>query len=357
MKLSALFREAGRNIVTGTTRFALLGILSAVVFASLVLLDALTTSGLVASAERFRSSGAATEILVAEGRVDGAACEALAGVPGVTASGALRSSARKITIATLPDAPVPAHEVSPGFSAVVSDRAGSPSGVLLPRELADMIRAGLGDEVATDAGPMRVAEVFDYPSDGRRPGFGYAILSVGSALGSYDECWATAWPQLPNLRTLLLATMSPSAGDGADKPQIMQLNSSQGASFEGNASFTDRLTRAAAPAAAVIAAGIGFAGVRMRRLQHTSALHAGLRKGDLLALGLLEAGGWAAAAGVIGVGAAAVGASMVERGDQFAVFASLVGIPLAGVAGALIGTAVAAAAMSEKHLFRYFKDR
>ncbi|MGH1524516.1 hypothetical protein ACRAWC_10935 [Leifsonia sp. L25] len=357
MKLSALFREAGRNIATGTTRFALFSVLSAAVFASLVLLDAMTTAGLVASAERFRSSGAATEVLVADGHVDGAACEALTDVPGVMASGALRSTSRKIAIATLPDAPAPAHEVSPGFAALVSDRRGSPGGVLVPDELADMIGARPGDEVATDAGPMRVAEVYGWPSDGRRAGFGYAVLSVTNAPGSFDECWATAWPQLPNLRALLLATRSPADDASEDKPQVMQLNPTYGASFEGNASFADRLTRAAAPAAALIAAGIGFAGVRMRRLQHTSALHAGLAKGDLVALGLLEAGAWSGAAGAIGVGVAAVGASMVERGDELAVFPSLVVVPLAGVAGALVGVIVATAAMSEKHLFRYFKDR
>ena len=355
MKLAGLCREAGRNIASGTTRFALLSVVLTVVFAALILLDAMTTSGLITSAERFRSSGAATEILVADGRVDAAACEALSSVPGVTASGALRPAARKTTVATVPDAPVPTYEVSPGFVAVVSDERGSASGVLIPDELSEMIGVRPGAAIATDGGPMRVASVYDYPSDGRRAGFGYAILTLSTAAGLYDECWATAWPQHPNLRALLLATMSPP--EGSDKPQVMQLNPSFGASFEGSASFAERLTRFAAPAGAVLAAVIGFAAVRMRRLQHTSALHAGVSKVDLLALVLLEAGAWSGAAGALGVGLAASAASMAERVDQLAVFQYVVVVPLAGVAGVLLGTLVAAAGMSEKHLFRYFKDR
>lgn len=357
MKLASLCREAGRNIASGTTRFALLSVVLTIVFAAVILLDALTTSGLIASAERFRSSGAATEILVADGRVDAAACEALSSVPGVTASGALRPAARKTTVATVPDAPIPTYEVSPGFAAVVSDGTGPASGVLVPDELAEIIGVRPGAEIATDEGPMRVESIYDYPSDGRRAGFGYAILMVSTASGSYDECWATAWPQHPNLRTLLLATMSPLDGAESDKPQVTQLNPSFGASFEGSASFAERLTRFAAPTGAMLAAVIGFAAVRMRRLQHTSALHAGVSKLDLAALALLEAGAWSGAAGALGVGLAALAASMVERVDQLAVFQSVVVVPLAGVAGVLLGTLAAAAGMSEKHLFRYFKDR
>ena len=357
MKLHSLCREAGRNIATGTSRFVLFSVLLTVVIASLTLLDAMTVSGLIASAERFRSSGGATEILVADGRVDGVACEALSTVPGVAASGALRPAARKITVATIPDAPVPAFDVSPGFGELVAGPTGSPSGVLLSDELAETIDAAPGSVVATDAGPMRVASVYDYPSDGRRAGFGYAILAVTNEPRAYDECWATAWPQIPNLRALLLATMLPSDGARDDKPQVMQLNSSYGALFEGSASFADRLTRVATPATAVIALGLGFVSVRSRRLQHASALHAGVARADLHALNLLEGSAWSGSAGAIGVGFVAVVTSTIGHGSERAVFESLVGVPLAGVAGALIGVVVATATMGEKHLFRYFKDR
>ncbi|WP_434316149.1 hypothetical protein [Leifsonia sp. P73] len=357
MRFSSLCREAGRNIATGTARFALLSVLLGVALGSLVFIDGMTTSGLIAAAERFRSSGAATETLVAEGRVDGEACEALSRLPGVTAAGALRSSASKITIATLPDAPVPLHEVSPGFVGILTDRMGLPGGVLVPDELAETLGVSAGEVVASDAGPMPIAAVYDYPSDGRRAGFGYAILAVTNQARTYDECWAQAWPQLPNLRSLLLATVIPSDGADERKPQVSQLNSSLGALFEGSAAFADRMTRLATPTAAAIAAGLGLVSVRSRRLQQASALHAGVTRSDLFALNLLEGGAWAGSAGAIGMGIVVAVAATIAPGDHVAVFQSLASIPLAGVAGALVGVAMGTAAMSERQLFRYFKDR
>ena len=357
MRFSSLCREAGRNIATGTARFALLSALLGVALGSLVLIDGMTTSGLIASAERFRSSGAATETLVAEGRVDAEACEALSRLPGVAASGALRSAASKLTIATLPDAPVPLYEVSPGFVGILTDGAELPGGVLVPDELAETLGVSAGDVVASDAGPMPIAAIYAYPSDGRRAGFGYAVLTSTNHAGAYDECWAQAWPQLPNLRTLLLATVIPSDGADERKPQVSQLNSSLGALFEGSAAFAERLTRVATPAAATIAAGLGLVSVRSRRLQQASALHAGVARSDLFALNLLEGGAWAASAGAIGMGIVVAVAATVGPGDRVAVFQSLAAVPLAGVAGALVGVAVGTAAMSERQLFRYFKDR
>lgn len=357
MRFCSLCREAGRNIATGTARFAVLSALLGVALGALVFIDGMTTSGLIASAERFRSSGAATETLVAEGSVDGEACEAVSKLPGVTASGALRASASKITIATLPDAPVPLYEVSPGFAGIVTDRTDLPGGVLAPAELAETLGVSAGDVVASDAGPMPIAAVYDYPSDGRRAGFGYAILAVTNQAGEYDECWAQAWPQLPNLRALLLAAVIPSDGADERKPQVSQLNSSLGALFEGSAAFAERLTRLATPAAAAVAAGLGLVSVRSRRLQHVSALHAGVTRIDLFALNLLEGGAWAASAGAIGMGIVVAVAATVGPDDRVAVFQSLAGIPLAGVAGALVGVAVGTGVMSERQLFRYFKDR
>ncbi|MBO1740682.1 hypothetical protein [Leifsonia sp. TF02-11] len=360
MKFVSLLREAGRDIMSGTARFTLFSQVLILLIGGLVFVDALATARLVASAEAFRASGAATEILVAEGLVDGAACEALAGLPGVAASGALRSSERKIVIATIPDAPIPTYEISPAFAAVVSDPDSDPGtgeGILIPEDLARTVGVVAGESVVTDSGSVQIASVYRYPSDGRRAGFGYAILTPTNSTRPFDECWATAWPQIPNLRSLLLASMLPSTGTSSEKPTVAQLNSALGASFDGNAAFAGRLTRFATPLSATIALCLGFVSVRIRRLQQTSALHAGVSRGDLLALNLLEGGAWSAPAAVIGVALASVAAWMIGRDDQLALFEMFAGIPLAGMAGALIGVAVGSMTMSEKQLFRYFKDR
>lgn len=357
MKLTNLLREALRNTVTGTSRFALFGILLAVVISGLALADSMSISRLTASAELFRSSGAATEVLVAEGRVDGSACEALADVPGVTHSGAVKSSDRRVTVATLPDAPVPEYEVSTGFAGVLSGAEVSSPGVLIPDDLAVTLGVAAGARVVTDAGPMTIASVYNYPADGRRAGLGYAVLAPTQASRLFDECWVTTWPQMPNVRSLLLATVVPNAGVNVDKPSVTQLNTSLGASFNGNASFRDRLTKAATPSAFAIAVGLGFVSVRMRRLELTSALHAGVVKSDLLALNLLEAATWAGAAGAIGVGLVCATIWGSPHEEQSALLQATVGVPLAGVAGALLGVVVASVTLSEKNLLRYFKDR
>jgi hypothetical protein len=204
---------------------------------------------------------------------------------------------------------------------------------------------------------LRVASVFHYPADGRRPGLGHAILTVTNTTESFDECWATAWPQVPNLRSLLLATVRPDDRMNSDKPQVSQLNSSVGTTFAGASSFIERLTRAATPAAAVIALVLGFVSVRVRRLQHASALHAGVAKSDLIAMNLLEAGAWSIAAGLIGIGCACVSSWAVPTDEQFAVFVSLAGVPLAGTMGVFVGVIAGTATAREKQVFRYFKDR
>ncbi|WP_295118258.1 hypothetical protein [uncultured Leifsonia sp.] len=357
MKLSTLLRETIRNTVTGTSRFVLNTILLGAVVTALALVDQMSITRLLAEAEAFRSSGAATEVLVAEDRVDGPACEALADAPGVAHAGAVKASASRVTVAALPEAPVPLYEVSPGFAAILTGADVSSRGVLIPDDLAQSLGASAGAQVTTDSGPMTIASVYGYPSDGRRPGFGYAILSPTQASRTFDECWVTAWPQVPNLRSLLLTAVLTADKASSTKPSVIQLNSSLGGSFDGFASFRERLTRAATPSSFVVAIGLGFVSVRMRRLELTSALHAGVAKSDLLALNLLEASAWAGAAGALAVGVVSAAAWAGSHGDQSAVFESTVGVPLAGVAGALLGVVIASSSISERRLLRYFKDR
>ncbi len=357
MRLRAVLREVGRDIASGTARFGTFGALLALVVGALVLTDAATVAQQVSAAETFRSAGAATEVLTAEGRVDPAACDALADVPGVAAAGALRSAGGKVRISALPDAPVPAYDVSPGFARVLGSEDAGRSGVLLARELADALGASAGDTVATERGAVPIASVFDYPADGRRPGFGYAVLSVMSDRGPFDECWTSAWPQLTNLRGLLLTTLAPGGGGGDERPQVAQLNASLGSTFTGNAAFLSRPTGLATPAAAAIGAALGFLSVRLRRLQLASALHAGIARTDVLAIHLLETASWAIAATAIGLGTAAATTQLVPGADQRALLLTVAGIPLAAAAGVLVGAAAAGLTASERQLFRYFKDR
>lgn len=224
-------------------------------------------------------------------------------------------------------------------------------------DVADSIGATPGDVVATDRGPLSIGSTYDYPADGRRPGFGYALLAVSTDRSSFDECWVTAFPEVPNLRALLFTTMQ--AGEPAfnDKPQLSQLNQSLGASFDGYTAFGSRITRAAAPVALFISMLIGYIAVRVRRLQLASALHAGLDRTDVTALCLLETVAWAVAAAAITVAVATFTTSWAPATNAQLFASALVAIPLAGSAGAVLGSLVAAITTRERHLFVYFKDR
>ncbi|UAJ78693.1 hypothetical protein IT072_15860 [Leifsonia sp. ZF2019] len=356
MRLGAILREAARDIATGTTRFAGFSILLAIAISGLVSADGIAIARQIAEAEDFREAGGSTQILTAEGRIDPAQCERLGDLPDVVASGALRSDADKVRVSVLPNAPVPSFEVSPGFADVLSARSGNRSGTLISRDLALDVGAQVGESIATDRGSMTVASTFAYPSDGRRPGLGYAVLSITADPGGFDECWVTAWPQLTNVRALLFGTMTPGS-DPASKPQISQLNTSHGLSVAGEAGFLGRLTRAAVPVAAMVGVGLGFVSVRLRRLQLASALHAGVRRVDLISTQLLQALAWASSAAVIGLALAGVTASFVPGEDQGAVFEAVSGIPLAAAVGAVGGAFVATLSAREKQLYRYFAER
>lgn len=357
MRLRALLREAYRDTVGGTARFATFGLTLLLVLAGLAVADAAAVEQQVVAAQEFRASGAATRIIAAEGRIDPAACEVLTTVPGVSAAGAIRASGEPIVVRSLPGAPVPAYEVSPGFARVVAPDADVAAGALLSKDLADDLDAPAGTTVLTDRGEMRIGAAFDYPTDGRRAGLGYAVLAATPERTAFDECWVSAWPEIANIRALLLGTLRADGGGQEEPPQLVQLNASLGEEFGGGTTFLDRPTRAAVPVAALVALGLGYLSVRLRRLQLASALHAGVTRADAVAIQLLEAAAWAGTACVIGAGFAAVAAVALTGGESLAVFRALAGIPLAGFAGALSGAAIAAVEAREKQLLRFFKER
>lgn len=357
MRLTALLREAGRNIITGTTRFTLFATILTLTLTGFTVADATLIIQQIAAADHYRTAGGATQILTATGRIDPAACADLTQIPGVTAAGALRQSERKVTIATLPDAPVPTYEVTPGFPNVLGATRAVAAGAVASADVAHALGVTPGDILATDRGPLKISSTYNYPADGRRPGFGYALLAVTTDQSPYDECWVTAFPEITNLRALLFTTMQAGEPTSSDKPQLSQLNPSLGASFNGYGAFSSRITGSAAPVALIISTLIGFIAVRIRRLQLASALHAGIPRGDVVAFILLETAGWSAAAAAITVAAATWATSWAPAANASALAQTLVTIPLTGFAGALIGALAATLATQERHLFNYFKDR
>lgn len=357
MRLSALLCESRDNIASGTTRATTFGSVLAAVLSALTIADSVAIAHHVSAAEDFRRAGGATLVVSAQGRVDGAACQELSTLTDVVAAGALRDSTSKVTASALPNAPVPLYEVSSGFASVLSASEPTRAGLILSTDSLRQLGANVGDDLATASGATTVASSYEYPADGRRAGLGYAALAVTDNREPFDECWVSSWPQITNLRVILLATVSPSFAAEADPPTIAQLNSSRGNAFAGPDQFMQRPTRAGTPAAAVIAGLLGFVAVRLRRLQLASMLHAGVRRIDLVVMQLVEGCAWSTPAFLIGVGTAAAMTRFVIPGEDHAQFVLALGISLAGFAGALIGVIMGALSARERHLFQYFKDR
>lgn len=355
MRRREIAREAWRNVASGTTRVVLGALALATLCGVLAWLDVRTARAVVDDAQRFRDAGGAVWVLAAPGLVDGAACETLGQVPGVQAAGALREGPRH-RVPALPQQPVSGLEVSPGFAGVlgVDARAG---GVLLPTELAARLGAVPGGGVALDGTEAPVAGVYRYPDDGRRPGLGYAVLSPSPADAGYDECWASTWPQSPEVRGLLLATLSGPVPPGPQQPTVVQLNTTLGASFDAAGRFAGRPTAWAPWAALLGGFALGACSVLLRRLELASHQHAGVGRDALTTQHLLEAGAWVALTWLLDVAvvtAAVLGLPLADAGPLF-----LLGVlpAFAGGIGALLGSLVGVAATPERVLFSAFKMR
>jgi hypothetical protein len=355
--LFAIFREVWRDIVTGTARFSVLTITLAALSTVLVLADVMAVAEDLRDGERYRSSGASILTVVAPGKISGPMCESYAAVAGVQAAGAMRQSPHKLRFTVIAGAPVPTFEVSDRFAEMLTGGAEVTRGVAMSSELARTLGARVGDTAATSDGAVTIGSTFEYPSDGRRPGFGYAVFTAAAEGTTFDECWIQSWPSAKNLRALMLGVVTPGEFDAAHPPTISQLNSSLGEDFDGYHRYLARSTRSAEPIAFLAALILGFVAQRTRRLHFASALHSGVRRVDVVSIALLEAAAWSAA------GAAASGAVLVAiaRGaalvDRWPVFLSEVGTPLAAMVGGVAGSVLAALLTREKQLFRYFKDR
>lgn len=355
MRPSAILSEAWRNLATGTSRAAVFALGLAAVCGALAVADARNIVALEQRAAEFVASGASVRVLSAESGVTGASCDALAGVEGVGGAGALREHPA-LRLDAMPDNPLPAYTVTPGFAEVLGVDAVTAEGVWLSEETARTLEAVPGQNLSTAEGTLTIAGTFPYPDDGRDVRPGYAALVPSADTDPFDECWARVWPTSESTQELLLFAVA------ADSPEDTalttgQLNASLGETFDGAAGFDGRITRFAAPSTVLAGLLLGFVAVRLRRLEFASALHVGQSRRSQLATTLLETGAWSAA-GLVLAGCALVLASHLghlgEPGDVLAVVGP--GL-LAAVPGCLAGAALALALVREEHLFRYFKDR
>ncbi|MDQ4501618.1 hypothetical protein [Sinomonas sp. ASV322] len=356
MLIRECLRESWRNLATGTSRAAFLAVALGLLLAAASFGDATAVGRLDSQAQAYRASGAAIRAASAPHSINPDACEALAAVDGITASGAFRDSA-PLSLDALGGLTIPVFDVTQGLPTVLGASHADVPGAFVSSTLAARWSVEAGDTLSTDRGYLTIAGVFPYTErDGRDPRFANAVLVPTLASGPFDACLAEVWPSTSSRDGLLRGT-----ADGVDgRPggaSISLLNESFGRNWEGSADFEARVTRFAPIAAAILGAVLGAGSTVRRRLEFAAALHSGVRPGHLAVILGAESAMWATLAAAGAFCAIAVAGVVLFRStlDTALVMAGLT--CAAGASAAIMGAVGATVTVRESHLFRHFKNR
>ncbi len=356
MRPSAIWREAWRDLVSGTARAGLGFTCLVAVVAAFAAWETMAVRDAVGRALEYQASGASTVALTASGRIDAATCHQLAELPGVEAAGAIRRAETDIVPAALPLGTVPTYDVTPGFGSLLGAEMAREAGVLLSDEAAALSSAHR-KTLMTTAGTVDVAGTYSWPRDGRRPGYGYAALQLNPASGSYDECWVHAWPMPSDLAGVIQTTLTPAPDVDGEPAVLSQLNTTLGARFTGGESFDARPTRHAPVQAGALGAVIGYAALRARRVQLAGALHDGLSRTPLLVIVGLETCAWVVPATAVTAAAAVIGACTGPPDAATSTIVVSIRVAAPAAVAAFLAALTAALSARERHLVRYVKDR
>lgn len=359
MRFGAVATEAWLNLRSGTSRGVLWAALLTVILVVLTAFEVFSVGQLQAEATAFRAAGGTLLTYTAQGEIDGARCDAISKVPSVVGAGAIRAAPANETAIELPSTTIPTFDVSPtfgGFTALGSPPANQ--GVLISDELAAALHLQRGSTLRLQSGNTRVAGVYGYPQDGRAPGYGYAIMIPTDTEQAFDQCWVESWPTNTTIEGLLTAVLTQNSASGTGPtPVLAQLNSSLGQRFDGSELFANRLSRFAPLVAVLAGVLLGLTSIRLRRLELSSARHAGVSARAMIVQTFIETLAWVVVSMCILLAASTIAAATSQLGPAGLVEAVAAHVYLLGGAGALVGAIAATAATSPAQLFRYFKER
>jgi len=293
------------------------------------------------------AAGASILTLSANKHIDGAACAALSTISGVTASGAIRAKTDPVVALALPSSTVPVWEVTQGFPEILGIKLSADTGVVISDQLAETLQLASGDILKMSESTTGI--------DGRRPGYGYGILAPVPNNDPFDECWAEVWPMSQDTRSLLYSTLIPGEVENA---QIVyaQLNTTLGAVFD-NTRFSDRITKYCAIIGGIFGLALSYLAVRIRKVEHASALHAGLDKTSLPLLTMIEMFSWLLATVILSASLTIIFTATTHSNNTMSLYllaAKIVGLTTLGV---YCGTLIAISLAKENQLFRHLKNR
>ena len=355
MRIGEALREAGRDIRTGAGRSVLFAVLFSVCAGGLALAAGLGQAQVIRSAQAYVSAGAATYVMKADDRIDGRACDALATHASVQAAGALRERERPLVPSALPQTPITSFETSAGFADVL-DSGGQrrEAGIDVSTDVAEVLGIRPGDRLSTGTGEATVSRVFRYPDDGRDSLLAFAavgIVPLGEA--PFDACWATIWPQDEEAVAALGRSVLSGSGRADEATTLMQLNQTKGTRF----AEVDFLGQAAANGlTAGTAVALGVLYVLRRRLSLASDRHIGVARFAQVVSQTVQASVWAIT-GTVLVGAVSLCIYPSEGADRVPLVSATLLTMGVGASMALASCALTTCLISERSLFRYFKNR
>lgn len=354
MRRREIVVEAIRNVRSRASRPLSLFACLVVLVGLLAALDGANVVSLMDAYRNFVSSGATIMTASGKGLLDARECESYAGVGPVSSSGAARDHG-SIQFDLMPSNPVPLWEVTPGFARILLRSTSTPGpGIVLSDQVAEAIGRTTGDSVGTDLGSQTVSAVYDYPDDGRVPGFGWAALSVVSPSGSFDQCWV----DVPSSdETLAMLPLASATSGSAGNVMLGQLNSTLGAHFDIAGSIESRPSRLASVASFLLCFLIAGAFVRSRRVELASALHIGVPKTDLVAQVLLEYLCIALPALFVLASGCVIFSVRLSQDEPLVLLTPLLKIVVSSLCGVVLGVIVLSASVRERLLYRSFRDR
>lgn len=350
MRTRGILREAWRNVSSGTTRALVGTVLLAAILIGVGLVDGLAKRDVFLAQRAYRAAGGHISTIQASGEVDAARCVALNEVPAIRGAVALRERG-SLHIDVLPDNPVSRYAVAGDPVALLGGERGAEGGVALSVSLAERLGVTPGSMVSTTEGETRISQVFHYASDGRNPVLELAALTPVPPEGRFDHCWVAVWPPNQFLDGLLLSTVDTNNVD------LGHLNTVLGQPQATQNLLAARPTRFIPFFGAALAALLGFALTRGRRVELALALQLGVRRRDQLLQVVLESSSWLGAALLVAEAALMTVLAGLTSGEArwLAVAGALdsAGITLAAGVGVLAGLATIATGK----LYGWARDR
>ncbi|MBN9142000.1 MAG: hypothetical protein J0H23_14385 [Micrococcales bacterium] len=357
MRTRELWREAARNFAVGASHGIpfLLAFLAIVVLCSSIVSRAVV--GVAAHADAFRAAGASVFRMDAPGQVDGAACDRLAEVEGVEAAGATRA-VPALRFAALPDLPVPLLEASSGMTALLGVQPATvDAGLLVADSLADSLGVTLPASSFLAGGDRGIGLVggFADPDDGRDPTLSGAAISVVRDHRPFDSCWVRFWPPPENAGGIMGSVVIASAA--GTPPAAVQWNTTLGRRIDSHAEFAAIPFAGVIGVATLVAAVLGYLGVRLRRLEFASALHAGVRRPSLTGIVFAELSLWLVPGCALALVALIPAATLGNPDPPFAAWLAGARVVVAAAGAWMLAAAIGSATVRERHLVRYFQQR